>query len=136
MSELNNLAQKENVNLEDCIVFTKDDGDILAVNIDYVNIKQRQDKLMSVNFALSPNQAIRLEEFFSNLNGGEMFYYDISQTGHIPVNYRGLSSMTRKISNDPDGVFEISLMIQPAQNTAKDNYFDPTCACCTLNHIL
>lgn len=136
MSELDDLALKENVNLDECIVFTKDGGDILAVNIRYVGIKQRQDKLMSVNFSLSPKQALKLEEFFSSFNNGEMFYYDISQTGNIPVNYRGLSNVTKKASTDADSIFEISLIMQPAQSMPNDNYFDPSCSCCTLHHIL
>ena len=136
MSELDDLALKENVNLDECIVFTKDGGDILAVNVRYVGIKQRQDKLMSVNFSLSPKQALKLEEFFSSFNNGEMFYYDISQTGNIPVNYRGLSNVTKKASTDADSIFEISLIMQPAQSMPSDNYFDPSCSCCTLHHIL
>ena len=64
MSQLDDLAQKENVNLDECIVFTKDSGDFLAVNIKYVGIKQRQDRLMSVNFSMSPKQVKQLDEFF------------------------------------------------------------------------
>lgn len=119
MYELDDLALKENVNLFDCIVFTKDDGNILAVNTKYVGIKQRQDKLMGVNFTMSPKQVKQLEEFFSNVNNGEMFFYDICQTGNIPVNYRGLSKVTKKVSNDPDALFEVSLIMQPAQNMPK-----------------
>ena len=136
MSQLNDLAEKENVNLDECIVFTKDNGDILAVNTKYVGIKQRQDKLMSVNFSMSPRQVKQLDEFFSDLNSGELFYYDISQTGAIPVSYRGLSNVVKKASMDVDSVFEVSLIMQPAQSMPNDNYFDPTCACCTLHHIL
>ena len=136
MYELNDLALKEDINLFDCIVFTKDNGDVLAVNTKYVGIKQRQDKLMGVNFTMSPKQVKQLEEFFSDVNNGEMFYYDISQTGSIPVNYRGLSKVTKKVSNEIDALFEVSLIMQPAQNMPKDNYFDPTCGCCSLHHIL
>ena len=78
MSVLNDLSVRENINLDECIVFTKDNGDSLAVNIKYVSIKQRQDKLMGVNFSLLPKQVKQLEEFFSNVNVGELFYYDIS----------------------------------------------------------
>ena len=136
MSQLNDLAQKENVNLDECIVFTKDSGDFLAVNIKYVGIKQRQDRLMSVNFAMSPKQVKQLDEFFSDFNSGEMFFYDISQTGPIPVNYRGLSNVSKKVSNDPDAIFEVSLIMQQASNMPKDNYLEPTCDCCSLKHIL
>ena len=135
MSELNELALRENVNLDECIVFTKDDGDILAVNVKYVGIKQRQDKLMSVNFSMSPKQVIQLEEFFSKLNNGELFYYDISQTGNIPVSYRGMSNVTKRASTDADSIFEVSLIMQPAQSMPKDSYLDPSCSCCTLHHI-
>ena len=136
MSQLNDLAQKENVNLDECIVFTKDSGDFLAVNIKYVGIKQRQDRLMSVNFAMSPKQVKQLDEFFSDFNSGELFFYDISQTGAIPVNYRGLSNVSKKVSNDPDAIFEVSLIMQQASSMPKDNYLDPTCDCCSLKHIL
>lgn len=136
MSELNNLAQKENINLDDCIVFTKDGGDILAVNIAYVGIKQRQDKMMGVNFSISPKKVKELEEFFSDLTDGQLLFYNISQTGHIPVNYRGLSTVSKKISTDPEAVFQISLLVEPAQDMPKQSYFDPTCECCTLHHIL
>ena len=136
MSELNDLALKENVNLEDCILFTKEGGDILAVNTKYIGIKQRQDKQISVNFSMSPKQVLQLEEFFSELNNGELFYYDISQTGIIPVNYRGLSNVTKRASRDIDSIFEISLIMQPVQNMPRDNYFNPSCSCCTLHHIL
>jgi len=135
MSELDDLALKENINLEDCIVFTKDNGDILAVNIEYVGIKQRQDKMMSINFTMSPMKVKQLDEFFSNVNNGEMFYYNISQTGFMPVNYRGLSSVSKRVDATSDAIFEISLIMQPAQNMPKDNYFNPTCDCCTLHHI-
>jgi hypothetical protein len=136
MSQLNDLAEKENINLDECIVFTKDSGDILAVNIKYVGIKQRQDKLMSVNFSMSPQKVKQLDEFFSDVNSGALFYYDISQTGNIPVNYRGLSNVIKKVSTDPESLFEVSLLMQPAQNMPKDNYFDPTCDCCTLHCIM
>lgn len=136
MSQLNDLAERENVNLDDCIVFTKDGGDFLAVNIKYVGIKQRPDRLMGVNFSMSPKQVKQLDEFFSTLNSGELFFYDISQTGAIPVNYRGLSNVTKKVSNDPDSIFEVSLIMQAASNMPQENYLDPTCDCCTLKHIL
>lgn len=136
MSELTDLALKDNINLDECIVFTKDHGDILAVNIKYVGIKQRQDKLMGVNFSMSPKQVKQLDEFFSTVNVGELFYYDISQTGNIPVNYRGLSNVIKKRSTQAESVFEVSLLMQSAQNMPKDNYFNPSCDCCTLHHII
>ena len=136
MSVLNDLSVEENINLDECIVFTKDNGDSLAVNIKYVGIKQRQDRLMGVNFSLLPKQVKQLEEFFSNVNVGELFYYDISQTGIIPVNYRGLSKVIKKRSTQSESIFEITLLIQPAQNIPRDNYFNPSCDCCTLHHIL
>ncbi|MBR0270435.1 MAG: hypothetical protein IJQ68_00345 [Methanobrevibacter sp.] len=136
MSDLKDLAKNENVNLDDCIVFTKDGGDALAVNIAYVGIKQRQDKLMSVNFSMSPQKVKQLDEFFSDVNSGALFYYDISQTGSIPVNYRGLSNVTKKVSNNPDAIFEVSLLMQTAQNVPKDSYLDPTCDCCSFHCIL
>ena len=136
MSLLNDLAEKENINLDECIVFTKDGGDSLAVNTRYIGIRQRQDKLMSVNFSMSPRQVKQLDDFFADLNSGELFYYDISQTGAIPVNYRGLSNVVKKAKSNVDSVFEVSLIMQPAQSMPKDNYFDPTCDCCTLHHIL
>ena len=136
MSVLNDLSVRENINLDECIVFTKDNGDHLAVNIKYVSIKQRQDKLMGVNFSLLPKQVKQLEEFFSNVNVGELFYYDISQTGIIPVNYRGLSKVIKKRSTQSESIFVITLLIQPAQNMPRDNYFNPSCDCCTLHYIL
>ena len=136
MADLVNLAKNENVNLEDCIVFSKDNGDYLAVNVKYIGIKQRQDKLMSVNFSMYPKQVKQLEEFFSALNNGERFFYNISQTGYIPVSYRGLSKVVKKASTIPESVFQISLIMQPAQSMPKDNYFDSTCGCCTLHHII
>ena len=136
MSQLDDLEQKENVNLDECIVFTKDSGDFLAVNIKYVGIKQRQDRLMSVNFSMSPKQVKQLDEFFSDFNSGELFFYDISQTGAIPVNYRGLSNVSKKVSNNPDAIFEVSLIMQQASNMPKDNYLEPACDCCSLKHIL
>ena len=135
MSELNDLALNDNINLEECIVFAKDGGDNLAVNLDFVAIRQRQDRLMGINFAMSPKQVKQLEEFFSGLNNGELFYHGISQTGYIPVNYRGLSNVTKKVSKDSDAVFEVTLLIEPAVNLPKDNYFDPVCECCSLKHI-
>lgn len=136
MSQLTDLAEKENIDLENCIIFTKDSGDFLAVNIKYIGIKQRPDRLMSVNFSMSPKQVKQLDEFFSVFNSGELFYYDISQTGAIPVNYRGLSNVTKKVSNDIDSIFEVSLIMQAASNVAQENYLEPTCSCCSLKHIL
>lgn len=135
MSQFNDLAMKNNIDLDDCIIFVHGNDEILAVNVRNVGIRQRQDDTMGVNFEISPAKTKELENFFTSFANGEKFYYNISQTGYRPVYYRGLSSVTRKVSSTSEDIFRITLIMQKAIVEPEDSYFEPTCECCKFCHI-
>lgn len=99
MVELKDIAQENDVDLENCVVFVRGKDDILAVDITNAGIRQRTDGTMGFTFSIAPKQALKLEEYFNRFTTGEKFYFDISQTGYRPVYYRGLSPMTKEVSN-------------------------------------
>ena len=135
MTNLDDVAQDNNVNLEDSVVFVKGNDDILSVDINSVGIKQRADDTMGVRFSLTPKQTKELEGFFSKFQNGEKLYFNISQTGYRPVYYRGLSPITKEVSSDYDSKFSVTLFMQKAIAVPDDNYFEPTCECCQFCHI-
>ena len=135
MDELNDIAQENNVNLDNCIIFVKGDDDILAVDVNNVRIKQRSDDTMAFRFSISPKQTLKLEEFFNKFETGEKFYFDITQTGYRPVYYRGLSPVNKEVNTQEDSLFNINLFAQKAIVEPDDSYFAPTCACCEFCHI-
>ena len=135
MSDFNDLAYENNIDLDDCIIFVKDNDQVLAVDIKNVGIRQRQDDTMGVNFTLTPQKTKELENFFSMFVSGEKFYFNISQTGYRPVYYRGLSPITKKVSSSDDAIFMITLLMQKAIVAPDDSYFEPTCECCRFCHI-
>lgn len=135
MTNLNDVAQDNDVNLEESVVFIKDNDDILSVDISSVGIKQRADDTMGVRFSLSPKQTKELEEFFNKFQNGEKFYFNISQTGYRPVYYMGLSPITKEVSQEYDSKFNVTLFIQKAIVVPDDSYFEPTCECCKFCHI-
>lgn len=89
MTQLKEIVEKENINLDEYVTFVTDNQKVLAANVKYVKIKQRQDHLMGITFTINPKQLKEVNEFFDSLTSGERIYYNISQTGYIPVNYRG-----------------------------------------------
>lgn len=135
MTELNDIAKENDVNLEECIVFVRGSEDILAVDISNVKIRQRSDDTMGITFSISPKQTLDLEKFFNKLNTGEKFYFDISQTGYRPVYYRGLSPINKEVSEEYDPKFNITLFAQKAIVEPDDSYFAPTCTCCEFCYI-
>ena len=135
MVKLNDVAMENNVNLDECVVFIRGNDDILAVDVGSVKIRQRSDDTMGFVFSISPKEALKLEEFFAQFANGEKFYFDISQTGYRPVYYRGLSAMTKEVSNEYHPKFNITLFAQKAIVEPEDSYFEPTCACCEFCHI-
>ena len=135
MTELKDIALEHDVNLEDCVVFIRGNDDILAVDISNASIRQRSDDTMGFTFSITPKQALKLEEFFNKFTTGEKFYFDISQTGYRPVYYRGLSPMTREISQEHHPKFNITLFAQKAIVEPDDSYFTPTCECCEFCHL-
>ena len=61
MVQFNDLAIENNINLDECVIFVKDNNQVLAVNTRNVGIKQRQDDTMGVNFKrLLLNQMIHI----------------------------------------------------------------------------
>ncbi|WP_305513953.1 MULTISPECIES: hypothetical protein [unclassified Methanobrevibacter] len=135
MTDLNDIAKENDVNLENSVVFVRGEDDILSVDLSNAGIKQRSDDTMGFTFSITPKQALDLEEYFSRFAAGEKFYYDISQTGYRPAFYRGLSSMTKEISEEEDTKFNITLFAQKAIVEAEDSYFTPTCVGCAFCHI-
>ena len=135
MSELNDIAVENDVNLEECIVFIRGEDDILAVDVESVRIRQRSDDTMAFRFSIAPKQTLNLEEFFKKFETGEKFYFDISQTGYRPAYYRGLSPINKEVSREYDPKFNITLYAQKAIVEPEDSYFAPTCACCEFCHI-
>ena len=107
----------------------------MAVDIANAGIRQRSDDTMGFTFSISPKQALKLEEYFNKFTTGEKFYFDISQTGYRPVYYRGLSPMTKEISEEYEPKFNITLFAQKAIVEPDDSYFTPTCECCEFCHL-
>ena len=130
MVELKDIAEKNNIDLEDYIVFVRGENDILAVDSTHAGIKQRTDNVMAFNFSLLPKDALELEKFFNNFGSGEKFFYDISKTGFRPAHYRGLSPITKEINYEEDAKFNISVYGEKAIVEPEDSYFTPTCECC------
>lgn len=135
MTELRDIAYENNVDLENCVVFVRGKDDILTVDISNAGIKQRSDGTMGFTFSISPKQALDLEKYFNRFTSGEKFYFNISQTGYRPVYYRGLSPMTKEVSQEYYPKFNITLFAQKAIVEAEDSYFEPTCSCCEFCHI-
>ena len=130
MVELKDIAKENNIDLNNCIVFVRGKDDILAVDSTHAGIQQRSDGTMAFKFSLLPKEALELEKYFENFTSGEKFYYDITQTGYRPANYRGLSSMTKEISLEEEAKFNITLYAEKAIAEADDSYFEPTCEGC------
>lgn len=135
MVELKDIAIENDVNLENCVVFVRDNDDILAVDIANAGIKQRSDDTMGFTFSIDPKQALALEEYFNKFATGEKFYFDISQTGYRPVYYRGLSPMIKEVTDQRDSKFSITLFAQKAMVEPDDSEFAPVCECCAFCHI-
>ena len=135
MTDLKDIARENDVDLENCVVFVRGEDDILAVDISNAGIKQRSDDTMGFTFSISPKQALKLVEFFDKFTTGEKFYFDISQTGYRPVYYRGLSPLSKEVSEEYESKFNITLFAQKAIVEAEDSYFAPTCAGCEFCHI-
>ena len=135
MTELKDVAMENDVDLESSIVFVRGSEDILSVDVRNVKIRQRSDDTMGFAFSITPKQTLSLEKFFTKFTTGEKFYFNISQTGYRPVYYRGLSPITKEVSQDGDSKFNITLFAQKAIVVPDDNYFEPTCECCKFCHI-
>lgn len=135
MTNLNDVAIDNDVILEDSIVFVKGEDDILAVGINNVGIKQRADDTMGIRFSLTPKQTKDLERYFTKFQNGEKLYFNISQTGYRPVYYRGLSPITKEVSTEYESKFNVTVFLQKAIVVPDDNYFEPTCECCSFCHI-
>ena len=132
MVELKDIAQENNIDLEETIVFVRGDDDILAVDINHGGIKQRSDDTMAITFSLLPKEALKLEEYFNRFGSGERFYYDITQTGYRPAYYRGVSPVSKEISLEDEAKFSITLYAEKAIEEAEDSYFSPTCEGCAF----
>lgn len=135
MTELNDIAQENDVNLEECVIFVRGKDDILAVDISNAKIRQRSDDTMGFEFSITPKQALKLEEYFTKFTTGEKFYFNISETGYRPVYYRGLSPINKEVNLENESKFNITLFAQKAIVEPDDSYFAPTCACCEFCHI-
>ena len=133
--EQEQILKDEDVNLEDYVAFQKASGDTLAVNIKYVGIKQRQDHLMSFNFHALPIHLKEIIQFFDDVDNVGDLAYDISKTGYVPVNFRGLSPVVREPNSDREVMFSMSLVLELVKAEAKESYFDPTCGNCPFHHI-
>ena len=83
MVSMNDIFLKENMNLDEYLILTREKGDVLAIKTKYIGIKQRQDRMMSINFNVSPPQMKEIEGFFEGTNDFDTLYYDISQTGFV-----------------------------------------------------
>ena len=54
MTQLKEIVKKENINLDEYVTFVTDNQEVLAANVKYVKIKQRQDHLMGITFTINP----------------------------------------------------------------------------------
>ncbi len=135
MVELKDIAQENEVDLENCVVFVRGEDDILAVDISNAKIRQRSDDTMGFTFSITPEQTLKFEEYFNKFANGEKFYFDISQTGYRPAYYRGLSQINKEVSEEYDTKFNVTLFAQKAIVEPDDSYFAPTCAGCQFCHL-
>ena len=58
MTELKDIAEQNDVDLENCVVFVRGNDDILAVDISNAGIRQRSDDTMGFTFSITPSNAI------------------------------------------------------------------------------
>lgn len=135
MVELKDIAQENEVDLENCVVFVRGEDDILAVDVSNAKIRQRSDDTMGFTFSITPEQTLKFEEYFNKFANGEKFYFDISQTGYRPAYYRGLSQINKEVSEEYDTKFNVTLFAQKAIVEPDDSYFAPTCAGCQFCHL-
>ena len=80
-------------------------------------------------------QLKEVNEFFDSLTSGERIYYNISQTGYIPVNYRGMLPISKNVTHNPEETFSITVMVDPAVTIPKDTYEEPVCDSCVFHYI-
>ena len=135
MTQLKEIVEKENINLDEYVTFVTDNQKVLAANVKYVKIKQRQDHLMGITFTINPKQLKEVNEFFDSLTSGERIYYNISQTGYISVNYRGMLPISKNVTHNPEETFSITVMVDPAVTIPKDTYEEPVCDSCVFHYI-
>lgn len=128
------IIKRENINLENYITFQKDNGEILAINTDYIKIKQRQDKLMSFTVNATPKYMKEITEYFDDVNNVGELRYNISNTGFIPINFRGITPIKIKPNSETENKFVMSLLFEPVKYQ-KDTYETPTCETCIFHLI-
>ncbi len=131
---LDEIVKKENIALEDYVSFQKDNGDILAINTNYVKIKQRQDKLMGFTINATPKYIKEIIEYFDDVNNVGELKYNISNTGFVPVNFRGLTPVKIQPQSQTENKFKISLLFEPVKYQ-KDTYEDSCCDTCVFHLI-
>lgn len=131
---LDEIIKKENINLEDYVTFQKDNGETIAINTNYIKIKQRQDKLMSFIINATPKHIKEIIPYFDDVNNVGELKYNISDTGFIPVNFRGLTPIKIQPQSQTENKFKISLLFEPVKYQ-KDTYEDSCCDTCIFHLI-
>lgn len=133
-STFDEIIKKENINLEDYVTFQKDNGETIAINTDYVKIKQRQDKLMGFTINATPKHIKEIIKYFDDVNNVGELKYNISNTGFIPINFRGLTPVKIQPQSQTENKFKISLLFEPVKYQ-KDTYEDSCCDTCIFHLI-
>ena len=90
---------------------------------------------VSITFTINPKQLKEVNEFFDSLTSGERIYYNISQTGYIPVNYRGMLPISKNVTHNPEETFSVTVMVDSAVTIPKDTYEEPVCDSCVFHYI-
>lgn len=111
------------------IKFTKDTGEVLEINQEYVGIKSREDNIMSVNFRVPAQDAQVIKHYFSLFGMIEPLKMDICDTGDRPVFFRGISPILEKNENGKEYSF-IALTLQESIKTV-DQREEELCHECT-----
>ena len=68
----------------------KDSGESVEIHVDYVRIRETENKLMAFNVKAPLFETAEIERFFEGFNSSEKLMVNISATGNFGVNFRGL----------------------------------------------
>ena len=106
--------------LTDCIIFIKKNYRVLAVDINNLSIRQRDEDSIDFIFSTSPNDIGIIEKFFTRFDSGEKIYYNISKTGYRAVHFKGISFINKII--DDSVKFNITLFT--VKSSVNSNVYD------------
>ena len=66
------------------------DGEELKMEQKYIKLRTSSDKIMAIHYKAPMERTIELEMFFDNFNPIDRINYNISDTGWVGANFRGI----------------------------------------------